>query len=258
MDRATTREEEEKIRHHLAHCSKCEEYLADLRKSVSLVRELEDLDPPGWMKEKVMEQLREEKKERKSIIERIFFPSFTPVPLGTAAALLIVISVLILFQATKKELRFSPPPSRERALEMKEGGKPSAHSLKYNQKNSFKEKAELKKKKAAPSRVITTLKKSPGPREGVTSAITLSVKNPAESGTKIEMNTLKLGGSIISRRSREKNFTLIVRIDSGKIDEFMEMVEEEGRLHKPVTRKGSRLREGKSTLKITLLPIKSR
>ena len=58
------------IDEHLTLCQKCCESLADLKKTVEYINNLEDIEPPAWLTQKIMARVRSEAKPKEGNITK--------------------------------------------------------------------------------------------------------------------------------------------------------------------------------------------
>ena len=56
---------------HLKKCKKCKRALADLKKAVTYVQKLDEVEPPTWLTQKVMARIRAEAEEKKGILQKM-------------------------------------------------------------------------------------------------------------------------------------------------------------------------------------------
>jgi anti-sigma factor RsiW len=106
-------EERMLIDEHLKTCERCNESLADLKKTLEYVQNLEDIEPPAWTTQKVMERIKAEAKPKKGILQKLFYPLHIKLPLEAAAAILIAVSVLYIFKTIQPEVKLAKIPSEE-------------------------------------------------------------------------------------------------------------------------------------------------
>jgi len=92
-------EEKSVIDEHLKSCRKCSESLADLRKTLEHVKNLEDVEPPQWLTQKIMTEVRAKEKTRKGILERLFYPLRVKLPIEAAATLLMAVTAFYIFKS---------------------------------------------------------------------------------------------------------------------------------------------------------------
>ncbi|HOI73750.1 MAG TPA: DUF2275 domain-containing protein [Syntrophales bacterium] len=116
LDDALPAEERRKVEEHLASCPSCARALADLRKTVGLVRELGEVEPPPWLRQKIMTRVREEAAPRKKgILRALFFPLYIKVPVQAFAMVLIAVLAFQIYRTSEPErqaLDLPLPPAR--------------------------------------------------------------------------------------------------------------------------------------------------
>jgi hypothetical protein len=98
-------EEKEGLENHLSSCQSCRKALEELKKTVALVKGLEQVDPPPWFTQKTMSRVRAEQESRKSILQRLFYPLHIKVPLEAFATVLIAVTAVYLFKANEPEMK---------------------------------------------------------------------------------------------------------------------------------------------------------
>jgi hypothetical protein len=101
-------EEKKVIEEHLLSCQPCSMALGDLKREGELLRSLEEVEPPAWMKQKVLARIRREQEAKKSIFEKLFFPLRIKVPIQAAAMVLIAVLAVYVFKAGEPEMKKVP------------------------------------------------------------------------------------------------------------------------------------------------------
>lgn len=117
MDGAAGAVQKRLIEEHLSLCRECSSDLADLRKTVDRLGTLEKIEPPPWLPQKVMAQIRAEKRKT-SLLRRLFYPLGVKVPLRAAATVLIAVTTIYLFKTIQHEVvpqRTLPAPQDKTA-----------------------------------------------------------------------------------------------------------------------------------------------
>ena len=106
LDQGLSAEGQHQVAEHLKTCPACRQVLAELNRSVNLAQGLNDVEPPAWLKDKIMEQVRAEAKagRRPSLFRRLFFPLHIKIPLEALAMVGVAIFVFSLYRATAPEL----------------------------------------------------------------------------------------------------------------------------------------------------------
>jgi hypothetical protein len=105
--------EKEFIGEHLKSCGRCRESLADLRKAIGHVHDLEAIEPPAWLAGKVMARIRTEAEPKKGIIERLFYPLSVKLPIQAVATVLIVATALYIFRVMEPEVKITQKITEE-------------------------------------------------------------------------------------------------------------------------------------------------
>ncbi|MEW6417709.1 MAG: zf-HC2 domain-containing protein [Nitrospirota bacterium] len=111
-------EEKALIEEHLKSCQKCSESLADLRKTMEYVKDLEEIEPPAWLTQRVIARVRSEVKPKKGILQKMFYPLYIKIPLEAAAAILIAVTAVYIFKTIQPEVKLAKIPSEEIATQI--------------------------------------------------------------------------------------------------------------------------------------------
>jgi hypothetical protein len=98
-------EDKRLIEEHLLSCEKCSVALEDLKKTQALVHNLEEVEPPPWLTQKVMSRVREETEQKIGIFQKLFYPLHIKLPIEAFATLLIVVLALFIYRATGPEMK---------------------------------------------------------------------------------------------------------------------------------------------------------
>jgi hypothetical protein len=91
-------EEKVQIKEHLEICRHCRASLEDLKKTMEYTRDLEEMEPPPWLAQKVMNKVREEAGQKKGVLQRLFSPFHIKVPLEAAAMIVIVVVAVYVYK----------------------------------------------------------------------------------------------------------------------------------------------------------------
>jgi hypothetical protein len=112
IDGALPEAEKKAIEAHLATCASCGKALADLRTSDARVKSLEDVEPPAWLKTRVMARVREEAGQKEGIFRKLFYPLHVKVPIQALATVLIAVVAWNVYKTGEPEFRqMAPPPA---------------------------------------------------------------------------------------------------------------------------------------------------
>jgi hypothetical protein len=112
LDDAVTADEQQRIAVHLAACTRCREALAELRRTVALVRDQEEVEPPPWLQTRIMARIAEEAAPRPSLWQRLFQPWPVKIPLHVVTLVALCITGYYLTRENIKQVDFAAP-SRE-------------------------------------------------------------------------------------------------------------------------------------------------
>lgn len=98
-------EEKGLIDEHLMSCEMCGESLSDLRKTVNYAENLEEIEPPSWLTERIMTKVRSESQPKKGMLKKLFYPLHIKLPIEAIAALLVVVISIYMFRAFSPEIK---------------------------------------------------------------------------------------------------------------------------------------------------------
>jgi hypothetical protein len=105
-------EEKNLVENHLAACAQCASALADLKKTVELLRELPEVEPPPWFTQKIMAQVREKAEQKESLLKRFFYPFHIKIPIEAFATLCVVALGLYVYKTSGPEIKtYQAPPA---------------------------------------------------------------------------------------------------------------------------------------------------
>lgn len=123
LDGMTDPAEKAAIEQHLSSCRQCSAYRAELEKTVGRLRNLEGIEPPPWLSQKVMARIREEK-QKKGFIQKLFYPLHVKVPIHALATVLIAVITVYIFKAIQPEVLQQPvAPAEQMSKAMPESGR---------------------------------------------------------------------------------------------------------------------------------------
>ncbi len=257
MEEILPPEERSPIDEHLRLCEKCSRYLSDLRKTIEYVKNLEEIEPPPWLTQKVMVRIKEEVIPKKGIIQRLFYPLHIKLPIEVAATIAIAITTIYIFKTIQPEVRLAKAPaevitSEEKA---KKDVTPPSPPLTKGGEGEFiavqpkpakkPELFEIKKEPEAPIQVkeqdkVVSLTGSvakeearresiPAPSKSKTAlagkkeeniSFTITVKDIETARIEIEKTIAQLGGKVIRTESFENKNIITVEIDPQKMNEL--------------------------------------
>jgi hypothetical protein len=102
--------EKKRIEAHLEMCASCRKAFADLRTSGERVRSLEEVEPPPWLKARVMARIREEAGQKEGFLRKFFYPLHIKIPIQALATVLIAVVAWNVYKTGEPEFRQMAPP----------------------------------------------------------------------------------------------------------------------------------------------------
>lgn len=105
-------EEKRSIEEHLGSCEKCKDSLIDLRKTIEHVHNLEDVEPPSWLTQKIMAKVRAQLEPKKGLFKKLFYPLHVKLPIEAAATLLIAVAAIYVFKIIQPEIKLAKSPTK--------------------------------------------------------------------------------------------------------------------------------------------------
>jgi len=111
IDGALPETEKKRIEAHLETCASCRKAFADLRMSDERVKSLEEVEPPLWLKTRVMARVREEAEQKEGFLRKFFYPLHIKVPIQALATVLIAVVAWNVYKTGEPEFRQMAPPS---------------------------------------------------------------------------------------------------------------------------------------------------
>jgi len=120
LEGETSPEETRHITEHLSSCQECKKALEELKKTVELVKNLDEVEPPPFFTQKIMAHVREEAALSRvtghgsrvtAIISRLFFPLHIKIPVQAFALVLVVGLVFLVYRSIEPEIKLSSTPT---------------------------------------------------------------------------------------------------------------------------------------------------
>ncbi|HNS53938.1 MAG TPA: DUF2275 domain-containing protein [Syntrophales bacterium] len=102
--------EKDRAEAHLRSCESCRKALAELRASDALVKGLGEVEPPPWLKTRVMARVREEAQGKESVFRRLFYPLHVKLPIQALATVLIAVAAWNVYRTAEPDFRQAVPP----------------------------------------------------------------------------------------------------------------------------------------------------
>lgn len=124
LDGSITAEEKSSIEEHLKTCAPCRDALHELQKTVEHIKSVEEVEPPAWMTQKIMANVRAEAAEKKGLFQRLFSPLSIKLPVQAVAVLFLAVTAYYLYQNINPAEKYAEAPS-----EKTEAAKPASPML---------------------------------------------------------------------------------------------------------------------------------
>jgi hypothetical protein len=111
MEGMVSPEDQELIEQHLASCRSCGTALYELNRAGEVVKNLKEVEPPPWMKQRIMARVREEAEPKKGFLQKLFYPLHIKVPLEAFATVLVAVVAVYVFKAVEPQMKDLQVPS---------------------------------------------------------------------------------------------------------------------------------------------------
>ena len=242
MEGAVSPNDRKDIDNHLKECQQCSQYLADLRKTLSYVDTLEQIESPTWLTKEVMKRVRTEAKPKRSILKTLFLPLHVKLPIEAAVLILVATTGVYLFKSIQPEVKLAKAPPKD--------GKPPVHVA--------EKVSEIDKSRPVPSKPTEEFVRT---KEQETSArrimqgqettgtiakpdeleakklvetkaqfisLTVQVEDFENATEKIRGILMILGGEVVKTVSLRKKRIIVARVHSEKMKELFEKLKQMG------------------------------
>jgi hypothetical protein len=110
IDESITPEERAAIEEHLKTCTECSDALHELTKTIEHIQEIEEVESPAWMTQKIMAKVREEQEAKRSFWQRVFVPMVTKLPVQAVAVIFLIVTAYYIFQGINPAKKYSEEP----------------------------------------------------------------------------------------------------------------------------------------------------
>lgn len=110
LDNALPSAEKQVIEDHLQSCPQCTKTLARLSKTRTMVNNLAEVEPPAWLKQKIMTRVHREA-EKKSLLRKWFYPLRIKIPVQIFATVCIAVLAVYIYRAGEERMKEVVPSS---------------------------------------------------------------------------------------------------------------------------------------------------
>jgi len=143
IDGAVTPQERDAIDGHLKTCPACADALAELRKTIEQVKQVEEIEAPAWLTGRIMANVRTAAEEKKGFLHRLFYPLAVKLPIQAVAVLFLTVTVYSLYTSMHQADKYAEAPMGQLAKQE------SPQKVQGADKGKSAEIAETRKKKVA-------------------------------------------------------------------------------------------------------------
>jgi hypothetical protein len=110
IDGAVTPHEKADIEQHLKTCSECADALRELKKTIEHIHEIEEVESPAWMTQKIMARVREEQETKNSVWQRFFAPILQKFPVQAVAVLFLAVTAYFIYININPAQKYNEEP----------------------------------------------------------------------------------------------------------------------------------------------------
>jgi len=111
LEDVVTADERVKIEGHLASCQDCRMALEDLKQTMQLLKNLDEVEPPAWLTQRVLAQVRAESAAKKGLFTRLFGWVPMNLPATAVATLVIAVTAVVLIKSMEPKLQETVQPT---------------------------------------------------------------------------------------------------------------------------------------------------
>lgn len=232
---------------HLAQCLRCRQELALLRRTVSTLRSLEEIDVSPRLTAGIQAGIRARQRSRwQDLASWLFFPIHIKVPLEALALVLITFGAVYLYRSAP-ELAHAPRPGGTPEATFRDAGAPSMAGRRGNLEKpaapskesaaevhsrfEVQEEREARKQTDAVARSLR--KEAPAGAVGDISSVPemiLRTENPSLAASRIANIVEGLGGKLLEKKEDDQ---LLLRIPASSYPRFLAALRELGQPMQP-------------------------
>jgi len=99
IDGSISAQEKTEIEEHLKTCTTCNDAYLELRKTIEHIKTIEAVEPPAWMSQKIMANVRAATEEKKGFFHRLFYPLAVKLPIQAVAVVFLAVTAFYIFRS---------------------------------------------------------------------------------------------------------------------------------------------------------------
>ncbi|MBI5640553.1 MAG: zf-HC2 domain-containing protein [Nitrospirae bacterium] len=111
LDDSLSSEKRSLIEEHLVSCRECRVFMEELQATVDSLKEIEEVEPPQWLIQKVMVRVREEAAPKESLFSSLMRRFPFGVPAAAVATVVVAVASVILIKSMQPGVRDVMPPA---------------------------------------------------------------------------------------------------------------------------------------------------
>ncbi len=131
LDGIMTAEERRLVEDHLSTCGQCGLAFSELKDAREVLRNLEEVEPPPWFTQKIMNRVREDAESKKGLLQKLFYPFHIKIPIEALATCLVVVLALFIYKNAGLDMKVIDKPEEVAAVS------PQAQLEKHDDKASL-------------------------------------------------------------------------------------------------------------------------
>jgi hypothetical protein len=251
--------ERRQITTHLKKCKGCRRDLADLKKTIRYIQQLEEVEPPAWFVQRIMAKVKDSAEKKQGIWQRFFVPLYIKIPLEAVALVCIVVGALYIFKSMEPEMRRAVNPMETKARaphtarapqteKPRTTGKEQPAAVQEGERPRFEKKQRREEDRsvtiaqapAAPARDYAdrellgdSLKREGGSslQEGESKgtkalkakevSLVVRVRDLTVARTRVEEIVRKMGGATSVTASRKDQAVIAIALDKDRMSDFL-------------------------------------
>ncbi|MBN1382956.1 MAG: DUF2275 domain-containing protein [Deltaproteobacteria bacterium] len=109
LENDLTPEDKKIVEDHLATCDTCHQALAEFKMTLSLLKDLPEVEPPPFYEQKIMARIHEDATSKSGILKKLFYPFRIKIPLQAMVTICIAVFAFLIYQGTEQDVKQTSP-----------------------------------------------------------------------------------------------------------------------------------------------------